>query len=254
MTHTNSTVGSPVPTRSRNFPEDPTKIPAADFTSFFWREFRVQHLRCNGGKKSAGFAFPDRVGIRTLHARFEVRIGTDADMVNTGYLYHVFDRLDILSGRVRSMAPDADDSACSRDVAHLVPAQKARRHIRDLRGFTGSRQRTSVGEDHRLSGNLQRRFHAIVAHVSKVDHDAEPVTRPNDLCAEIGQTTQMCGLRVNVAERLDLVVSLVHQLQIAQTAFVHLFYTFDAALQELGTLGGLDDPRLALSVPGFEVR
>ena len=87
-------------TCSRNLPEDPTKIPAADLTGFLWRESRVQHLRCDGGEEPAGFALPDRVGVSTLHARFEVRIGADANVVNAGDGYQAFDRLDILSGRV----------------------------------------------------------------------------------------------------------------------------------------------------------
>jgi hypothetical protein len=63
----------------------------------------------------------------------------------------------------------------------------------------------------------------------------------------------MGGLRVNIPERFDLVITLVHQLQIAQATFVHLFDAFDAPLQELGAFGGLDDRLLAMSVPGFEV-
>ena len=41
-------------------------------------------------------------------------------------------------------------------------------------------------------------------------YDAEPVTHPDDLRAEIGQTTQIGVLRVNVAQRFDLVIALVH--------------------------------------------
>jgi hypothetical protein len=43
----------------------------------------------------------------------------------------------------------------------------------------------------------------------------------------------MAGLGVMSPRGFDLVIALVHQLQIAQTAFVDLFDAFDVALQEL---------------------
>jgi len=125
---------------------------------------------------------------------------------------HALNLLDIFLRRVGSMVPDANDAAHRGDVAHLFFAQKARRHIRDLVRFTGSWQRTGVGEDHGLSRNLQRLLHALVAQVRQVYNDPKPIALPDYLATEIGQTAQMGRLRVDVAERFDVVVALVHGL------------------------------------------
>src|ERR1700730_11577420 len=107
----------------------------ADLRGLLGRESRLQHLLRDGGEKPASFALPDRIGISALYIRFEVCIGADSGVVDAGGVNHALDLLDIFLRR----------------VAYLFFAQKARRHIRDLVRFTGSWQRTGVGEDHGLS-------------------------------------------------------------------------------------------------------
>ena len=90
-----------------------------------------------------------------------------------------------------------------------------------------------MGHKDRLRGHLQRAQHRLVTGVSEVHHDPQSVALLHDLCAKSRQTAKVSGGRVRVAQRRHHVVSLVKQLKVPHTAFVHLFHSVQMALDEL---------------------
>ena len=89
--------------------------------------------------------------------------------------------------------------------------------------------------------------------VSEVHHDPQLVALLHDLCAKSRQTTKVSGGRVRAAQRRHQVVSLVKQLQVPYTAFVHLFHPVQAPLNELCPFDRLDDRWLTMAVRGLQV-
>ncbi len=110
-----------------------------------------------------------------------------------------------------------------------------------------------MGHNERLRGHLQRAQHCLVTGVSEVHHDPQPVALLHDLRAKSRQATKVSGGRVRIAQRRHHVVSLVQQLKVPQTAFVHLFNPIKVPLDELCPFDRLDDRRLTMVVRGLQV-
>ena len=89
--------------------------------------------------------------------------------------------------------------------------------------------------------------------VRKVHQDPQPVALLHHLCAKSRQTTKVSGRRVRVAQRRHHVVSLVKQLKVPHTAFVHLFHPVQLPLDELCPFDRLDDRGLTMVVRGLQV-
>ena len=67
------------------------------------------------------------------------------------------------------------------------------------------------------------------------------------------KTTKVSGRRDHVAQRRHHVVSLVKQLKVPHTAFVHLFHSVQVPLDELCPFDCLDDGWLTMVVRGLQV-
>ena len=90
-----------------------------------------------------------------------------------------------------------------------------------------------MGHKNRLRGHLQRAQHRLRTGVGQVNHDPQAVALLHHLCAKSRQTTKMSGGRNHIPQRRHNIVSLVKQLKIAHPAFVHLFHSLQAPLDEL---------------------
>ena len=153
-----------------------------------------------------------------------------------------------------SLRPHADHAAgVGHDLCVFFADQPWLHHFRHLWVSAGSAVEAGVGHNHRLRGHLQCAQHRLVAGVSEVHHDPQSVALLHDLCAKSSQTAKVSGGRVRVAQRRHHVVSLVKQLKVPHTAFVHLFHSVQVPLDKVCTFDCLDDRWLAMVVRGLQV-
>ena len=136
--------------------------------------------------------------------------------------------------RVGQFRPHADHAAgVGHDLRVFFADQSWLHHFRHPGVRASSAVEARVGHEDRLRGHLQRAQHRLVTGVSEVHHDPQSVALLHDLCAKSRQTAKVCGGRVRVAQWRHHVVSLVKQLKVPHTAFVHLFHPVQVSLDEL---------------------
>jgi hypothetical protein len=156
-------------------------------------------------------------------------------------VHHRLDAFHEILQRVGQVSPHTDHAAgIGHDLCVFFADQPWLHHFRHLRVSAGSAVEAGVGHNHRLRSHLQRGQRRLVAGVSEVHYDPQSIALLHDLCAKSGQTPEVSGGRICVAQGRHHVVSLVKQLQVPRTAVVRLFHPVQVPLNEVCSFDRLD--------------
>ncbi len=235
------------------------KVASAYPSDLIWCEAGLQHRIHSGIVKSNFFVSPCRVrtfadalvlltrakavaswglGVRALWRRTtrawtvraragrrELRVCTDANMIDTDDIDQRADISCILYGRIGQMCPNSDQTPSISDDSSLLLADESRTHqLRHARVATQLRLKAGVRDDDRPSRDLERAFRRLQIGMRKIDKHTQPIAFLDRSRPERGQSAIAGRICVNISQRYGS-IAVVKQSEMSQTALVGFFHT-----------------------------